>query len=156
MVSRLRFFQTSNLTSGQYSLSANVSDPYTKTTKYFLQKLNYQKTLPELVIQTDKPIYLGGDVVNFRAFAYDSETRPQNLQNVVFTIYDSNSPGSNIISFDNVTFVKGKFEGYLQLSNSPRYGTWLIEADLGTSVSLKIQTLNLESSSLFLDIPKIL
>lgn len=87
------------------------------------------------MIQTDKAIYRGGDLIKFRVFSFDSETRPQNLQNVVVTIYDSSNPRVKIVSFNNVTFVKGKFEETLQLSNNPNYGTWMVEAVTGTSVS---------------------
>lgn len=121
--------------SGTYTLSANITDPYTKASQYFSQSLTYQETVATPLVQTDKAIYGSGDNVQFRLFAVDSETLPINQETATFSIYDSSNPSVTIQSFENVTFVNGKFEGSLQLSDYPIFGSWRIDGLLGTTVS---------------------
>ena len=122
------------MSSGKYIISANVTDPYTKKTEIFVQPLTFQATRTSASFQLDKPIYQGGDPMNFRVFCYDSETRPSDRDNGTFTVYDPNN--NKIKSFENVPFVKGVFEGSLQLANNAKEGQWRIQSDIRGSVSI--------------------
>lgn len=86
-----------------------------------------------MFIQLDKPIYRSGDPINFRVYSVNSETQPKNDVVATIIIYDQDSVA--IQTFQDVTFTKGKYEGSLQLSTSPKYGNWLIVANVGTTVS---------------------
>lgn len=105
-----------------------------KLSYYDVQDLIFVKTQFSTFIQTDKAMYKAGDLINFRVFAVDSETRPYNLNSAVVTIFDSTDIKIKI--FPNVTFVKGTYENSLQLSESPSLGNWRIRIESGTIVSL--------------------
>lgn len=105
-----------------------------KTSYYDVQSLIYVKTRFSTSIQTDKAMYKAGDLINFRIFAFDSETRPFNLNSAVVTIYDSTD--TKIKSFANITFNTGIYENLLQLSESPSLGNWRIRVEAGSDVSL--------------------
>lgn len=110
-----------------------MTDPYTKAKQVLNQPLIYQETKDLFFVETDKAIYRGGDVVNFRVFSVDSDTRPRNVNTATVTIFDSNNV--QIQAFINVTFVKGKYEGSLQLSQNPPYGSWRLSVTEGVAVS---------------------
>lgn len=95
--------------------------------------LAYRTTHFSMLIQLDKPIYRPGDVVRFRVFAFDSETRPYNVPSAIVSIEDS---GSNLVkSFANITFVKGMHEGSFQLSDNPPLYQWTITATAESEVN---------------------
>lgn len=108
-------------------------DPYSKRTYKQEQKLVYKKKTFSAFIQTDKAMYKAGDLVNFRVFAIDSETKPHNVEGGSITITDSGS--AKIKSFADVKFVKGKYESSLQLSESPTLGNWKISFAANGDVS---------------------
>lgn len=85
-----------------------------------------------MLIQTDKALYKGGDVVNFRVFSINSETLPENVNGAVVTIFDVNN--IKIKTF-NATFVKGKFESSFDISPTPSFGDWKISVSAGGMVS---------------------
>lgn len=120
-------------------MSASVTDPHTKTNKVLSQDLSFQATVDTILIQTDKAIYQSGDLIRFRVFSFDSETRPRSLDSAIVTILDGNDVV--IQSFENVKFVKGKYEGSLQLGNNPSQGSWKIRVEAGVSVSFKLSDL---------------
>jgi hypothetical protein len=74
-------------------------------------------------------MYKSGDIINFSIFSIDSETKPYNPKSGVVTIYDSGN--LKIKSFTNVTFVKGKFKGSLELSDLAAKGNWRLQFDAG-------------------------
>jgi hypothetical protein len=76
---------------------------------------------------TDKPLYKAGDLVRFRAFALDSETRPFDVDNAEVSIYDSE--GLKIKTFSKVPLEDGVFESSFQLSDNPKLGQWKIRID---------------------------
>lgn len=124
------------MNSGTYILSANITDTYTKATNYLSQALIYQSAIDSLLIELNKGIFAGGDLIKFRIFSVDSETLPRSLSSAVVTIFDPNNV--QVQTFENITFVKGKYEGSLLLSLSPTFGTWRIEIDVDTSVSFNV------------------
>lgn len=119
---------------GQYQISANAYDPFMKTSYYDVYQLNYEKPKFSNFIQTDKAMYKAGDLVKFRLFSVDSETRPYNLIGATASVYDSTD--TKIKSFDNITFVKGIYENSVQLSENPSLGTWKVRLVAGSVVSL--------------------
>ena len=115
-------FQTTSFKPGDYKLSARGLDNF----KFYSEKpLRYAHKHLSVYIQTDKAVYKAGDLIRFRVFAIDSRSRPYEVKGKpVITITDSLS--NKIQQFDNVTFVKGKYENELILSKSPNLGDWTI------------------------------
>lgn len=110
-----------------------------KSTYYDTQALVFREKQPLALISTDKGMYKASDLVNFRVFAFDSDTKPYNLASAVVSIYDSGE--TKIKSFSNITFVKGKYENSLQLSDSLTLGNWRINLaaeGLVSSMTLKM------------------
>lgn len=128
--------QTKSLLPGTYQLSASSYDPVMMASYVDVQDLIFKKRLSSVFIQTDKAIYKAGDFMQFRVFAVDSETRPENLIASTVTILDPNDLKIKI--FANNTFVKGKYENNLQLSDSPALGVWKIKVDVGGEVSVRL------------------
>lgn len=118
---------------GSYSLLVSAYDPYSKRTYKQEQKLVYEKKIFSAFIQTDKAMYKAGDLINFRVFAINSETKPHNVEGGSIMITDSGS--TKIKSFADVKFVKGKYENSLQLSDSPTLGSWKISFEANGEVS---------------------
>ena len=107
---------------GEYKLTAIGLDG---VSFYSEKPLRYTHKHLSVFVQTDKAVYKAGDLIRFRVFAVDSRSRPYEVQGKpVITITDSLS--NKIKQFDNVTFVKGKYENELILSKSPNLGDWTI------------------------------
>lgn len=81
----------------------------------------------------NKALFLPGDLVQYKIFAYDSETKAANprVANEVEIIDPS---GNKITSFQNVRFRKGSYKNELQLSNRASLGLWRIQARFGEEV----------------------
>jgi len=74
-----------------------------------------------------------GDLLQFRVFAVDSETKAINPTcSSTITISDPN--GNSIQSFQDVTFKRGKYENSFQLSEKARLGFWKLSADCDLEV----------------------
>jgi hypothetical protein len=78
-------------------------------------------------------MYKSGDIINFSIFSIDSETKPYNPKSSVVTIYDSGD--LKIKNFVNITFVKGKFKGSLELSDLAAKGEWKLKFEAEGEVS---------------------
>lgn len=124
---------------GKYNFSVNAYEPCLDKSYYEVYELIFEKTEFSIFIQTDKPIYKAGDLVKFRVFSVDSETKPYNLNSAVVTVLDSN--GVKLKSSTNVTFIKGKYENSLQLSNGPTLGDWNIQVEADVLVSYAFKTI---------------
>jgi uncharacterized protein YfaS (alpha-2-macroglobulin family) len=98
--------------------------------------LFFRKKYFSIFTQTDKALYKAGDLINFRLFAINSETLPANPLGAVITVFDPSN--LKIKTFTNVTFVKGKHENLLQLSQSPPLGNWKIRVEVEGEVSIYI------------------
>lgn len=122
--------------SGNYQLTAYTYDPDKKKSYTDVQPIIFENKHFSIFIQTDKPIYKPGDLVNFRVFAVDSETRPYDVPKSTITIYDSGD--TKIKSYVDGKFVDGKYENSLQLSQEPTLGEWKIKVEAEAEVSLKI------------------
>lgn len=87
----------------------------------------------QILIQTDKQLYQAEDLIRFRLFALDADTRPVNvLGSTVVKII--NRQGFIMTQFDNVTFVKGRFAGDFQLGIIVPTGTWIIRVQVDKEV----------------------
>ena len=81
----------------------------------------------------NKAIFMPGDLLQFRVFSIDSETKPINPTSAT-TITISDSNGNAIHSFQDVTFKRGKYENSFQLSEKARLGIWEVSANCGQEV----------------------
>ena len=83
----------------------------------------------------NKAIFLPGDLIQFRAFAVDSETRAVTPKcSSVITISDAN--GNAIVSFKNIVFNNGKYENQLELSSKASLGIWKLQIQCDDEVRL--------------------
>jgi CD109 antigen len=88
-----------------------------------------------IFIQSDKAIYKANDVIRFRLFAINSHSLPYSINSL--TEITINDPSNNKIKqYSNVTFIKGKYENELLLSNSPKVGSWSIVVEAEGEVRL--------------------
>ena len=112
---------------GSYRFSYVAYAPKRKAPYQDGYDLTFVSKQSSAFIYTDKALYRAGQLVSFSVFAVDSETRPFNLVGTTITINDPNT--IKIQVFANNTFVKGKYEGSLQLSSAPTLGQWLISLE---------------------------
>lgn len=115
-----------------YDLVTRAWDPLFQRWYTNIQHLVFRQKYFSMFIQTDKPLYKGGDLVNFRIFSINSETLPANVNGAIVTIFEV---GNIKIKSFNANFVKGKYENSLQLSQSPTLGEWKIEVKIENEVS---------------------
>lgn len=86
------------------------------------------------MVQLEKAIYSPGQTVQFRLFAIDSLTNAISPNDkCAVTIRDAN--GNLIEGYENLKFVKGKYENKLVLGDKAPQGIWGVEASCGTEVS---------------------
>lgn len=111
--------QTSSITRGTYAL-------YVETENFAERRsLTYITKQYSFLLQLSKAIFLPGDLVQFRVYAVDSETRAVDPKctNIV-SITDQNE--NEITTFRNVSFKRGKYENSFQLSNKAGLGGWTL------------------------------
>ncbi|KAL7028444.1 hypothetical protein ACKWTF_005838 [Chironomus riparius] len=88
-------------------------------------------------IQFNKAIFTPGDLLQFRVFAVDSETKAISPKcTSAITITDPND--NSIQSFEDVTFSRGKYENSFQLSEKAGLGIWKISARCDQEVETKV------------------
>lgn len=87
-----------------------------------------------ILIQTDKQLYRAEDLIRFRLFAFDADTKPVNPKgsSMVSII---NSLGFVVSEFENVTFSNGRFGQQFQLANIVSTGLWTIRIKVDEKVS---------------------
>ncbi|KAL7028449.1 hypothetical protein ACKWTF_005840 [Chironomus riparius] len=123
-------FDTSAITKGAYILFVEG--------KGFAEKrsLTYITKEYSFLLQLSKAIFLPGDLLQFRAFAVDSETRAVAPKcSSVVTISDAN--GNAIVSFKNIAFDNGKYENQLELSSKAGLGIWKLKIQCDDEVVFK-------------------
>ncbi|CAG9802375.1 unnamed protein product [Chironomus riparius] len=111
---------TSSITRGNYAL-------YVETENFAEKRsLTYITKQYSFLLQLSKAIFLPGDLLQFRVYAVDSETKAvtPKCSNIV-SITDGN--GNEITSFKNVSFNRGKYENSLQLSSKAGLGVWNVQ-----------------------------
>jgi uncharacterized protein YfaS (alpha-2-macroglobulin family) len=114
------------LESGSYELRIQISDEYNNSYP-IIKTLNARTRTYSALIYTDKGMYKPQDTVNFAIFCIDSEMRPYNPQEGVVKIF--NSENIKIKSFSNISFVNGKYEGSIVLSDFAAEGIWRIDLE---------------------------
>ena len=121
------FLQTSEITSGKYTLVVESDNFSEKRT------LTYIKKKYSFFVQFNKAIFLPGDLLQFRVFAVDSETKAATptCSNII-SITDPNR--NSIMSFPNVTFKRGKYENSFQLSEKASLGVWYLRVQCDQEV----------------------
>lgn len=136
-VCSLNILQTSEFYPGQYTFQANVYDPSNNNMVYDTWPLQFLPQVFHILIQTDKQLYRAEDLIRFRMFAFDADTKPVNLRgsSLVSII---NPLGFVVSGFANVTFTNGKFGQEFQLANIVSTGLWTIRINVGDHVFEKI------------------
>jgi hypothetical protein len=71
--------------------------------------------------------------VKFSIFCIDSDTKPYNPK--LASVVIKNPDGITIRKFNNVTFVKGKYVGYVKPKDIDVFGSWAIIVDAEGQVS---------------------
>jgi uncharacterized protein YfaS (alpha-2-macroglobulin family) len=130
--------QTSSLSPGSYNLYFQTYDSYTNEIFYDSLSLTYRTQKFSTFIYTDKGIYKPEDTVNFAIFCVDSETRSYNPSGGSVTIYDSQN--IKIKTIANVSFVGGKYEGSLVLSDLAAEGKWRLSFEAEQQVTCCVNT----------------
>jgi len=85
--------------------------------------LTYMSMKYSFFIQMNKAIFMPGDLLQFRIFAVDSDTKAvtPTCDNVISILDEKRN---TIISFQNVTFKRGKYENSFKLSEKASLGEW--------------------------------
>ena len=94
------------------------------------EKFEHKSTLDfvtkkqSVFVQTDKLIYKPADKVQLRVYVLNAQLEP--LKNKKVEIFITDGADNRVKQFNNVTLIKGVFQGELQLSDSPVLGKWKI------------------------------
>jgi uncharacterized protein YfaS (alpha-2-macroglobulin family) len=137
-------FTISTLTSGSF-VSLNIAS-LTKGT-YFLtvsgegytdrRALTFATKTSALLLQVNKSFFSPEQTVQFRLYAYNSETNAVTPSgNCTITVSDPR--GSVIATYNQITFVKGKYQNEFELASNPPFGYWYLNAQCGNDVSFNI------------------
>lgn len=127
--------QTSKLQNGQYNFIANVWDPFNKRVLCDQVDLQFLPRKKGVIIQTDKDIYKPGDLIRFRLFGLDGESRPANIDDKV-QVFFIDPQGVVLAAIANVTFSRGLYKNEFQLSSFVITGLWKIRVQVGEKVRL--------------------
>ncbi|XP_070502088.1 thioester-containing protein 1 allele R1-like [Chironomus tepperi] len=108
---------TSSITSGNYALFVETENfAERRTLTYITKKYSF-------LLQLSKSIFLPGDLLQYRVYAVDSETKAVNPTcTSLVSITDGN--GNEITNYQNISFNRGKYENSFQLSDKAGLGLW--------------------------------
>jgi uncharacterized protein YfaS (alpha-2-macroglobulin family) len=120
--------QTSDIASGMYSLVVETEDGFEEK-----RTLSYLKKKFSFFVQFNKAMFSPGDLLQFRLFAIDSETKAITPP-CASTITISDPNGNSIQSFQDITFKRGKYENSFQLSEKTGLGVWKVSAQCDQEV----------------------
>lgn len=116
---------TATLVRGTYFLTVS-GDGYTDK-----RALTYATKSSSIVLQINKSFYKPEQTVQFRLYAFNSETNAVN-EACQITV---NDPRENVIrSYTKVGLIKGKFQDVFDLASNPPLGYWYLEARCGQEV----------------------
>lgn len=119
---------------GQYYLQADIFDPASKQRQVDHLLLQSLPKFFNVIIQTDKELYKAKDLIRFRLFAFDADTRPVNIEGTTMvSIIDPH--GFIMQRTTNFTFTKGRYSDEMQLSTLITNGLWTIRAHVNELVS---------------------
>lgn len=107
---------------GSFQLKA-LNDEFSKSVQLF-----FNSKRVSLLIQINKPFFRPDDLVEFRVFALDSETKPYEVKASKIRVLDA--ANNQVMVWDDPLFKKGLVQKSLQLSEAVP-GVWkiLVEAD---------------------------
>lgn len=88
-------------------------------------QLDYSAKSSAIMIQTDKPIYKPGELVQFRVLLLDRSLRPKGPGPI--DVIAKDSKGNVIKQWRNAVVQRGMFSAELQLSSQPNLGDWTLE-----------------------------
>lgn len=125
--------QTTKLPNGQYHFIIDVYDPFNHKIISDQVDLQFLPIKVGLIIQTDKDIYKPDDLIRFRLFGLDGDSRPVNIdeETQVFLI---DPQGFALSTITQVAFSKGHYKNEFQLSNLVSTGFWTIRVQVGEEV----------------------
>jgi uncharacterized protein YfaS (alpha-2-macroglobulin family) len=129
---------------GQYTFQANVYDPSNHNFIIDRWPLQFLPKLFHVVIQTDKELYKGGNLMRFRLFAFDADTRLIDISSdsTTISIIDPNNiTMHNITNFD---FSKGRYSDEFHFTEFAANGLWRIRVHIDDQVRRKLFVLETE------------
>lgn len=87
-----------------------------------------------ILIELNKAIFSPGQLIQGRLYSVNSETNAISpREKCIMTIRDGD--WNSIAVFNQINFVKGKYEFKLQLASQPPFGTWSVNVECGNEVS---------------------
>ena len=120
---------------GSYTLSTDYYDPFKKEKYNGNLSLNHRtSTLFSCYIHSDKGTYNRGDTAKFSIFCIDSETKPYKPNTVSIKILDPSK--TEIKTFENLIFVKGKSKIEFNIAEKAVDGDWTFELTTENSASV--------------------
>ena len=87
-------------------------------------KLDLNVKKQSVFVQTDKSMYKPADKVQLRVLVLNGQLKP--FKNKKVEIFITDGADNRVKQFNDVTLIKGVFQGELQLSDSPVLGKWKI------------------------------
>ncbi|XP_053692172.1 thioester-containing protein 1 allele R1-like [Sabethes cyaneus] len=121
-------FQVGAIPQGTYFLSIRSLDAHLIFNEII--DLLYNGKTSSIFIQTDKPIYVPGDVVRFRVIAVGADTRPVTNYNTV-DIGFFNTEGKLIRQWKYAKLHKGIFQSTVRLPSLSNFGNWKLLVTAG-------------------------
>ncbi|ODM93569.1 hypothetical protein Ocin01_13117 [Orchesella cincta] len=103
-------------------------------------QLEYSAKSSAILIQTDKPIYKPGELVQFRVLLLDRSLRPKGPGPI--DIIAKDSQGNVIKQWKNAVVQRGLFASELQLSSQPNLGDWSFEVGYKNQKEVQQFTIN--------------
>lgn len=103
-------------------------------------QLEYSAKSSALFIQTDKPIYKPGELVQFRVLLLDRSLRPKGAGPI--DVIAKDSQGNIIKQWRNQVVQRGLFASELQLSTQPNLGDWTLEVQYKSQKESQQFTIN--------------
>ncbi|XP_070496240.1 CD109 antigen-like [Chironomus tepperi] len=125
-------FDLNNQPKGNY-----VLEVISMTGKSFNQNTSLHMNLRQYstFIQTDKSIYKPGDIVKFRIFVVDGDTKPFKFDDIEVFITDGGRNRVKLFEDPKGKFIKGVYQNELQLSDQPVMGTWRINVKVNNGTA---------------------
>lgn len=114
-------FWVGDVQESDYVLSVRSTDP--RTSYSHSVDLTFLNKTTSTFIQTDKPIYKPGDVINFRVVSVYHNTRPV-VDNTIVNISLTDGEHNSIRMWQYARLRRGIFESRVQLASSPVLGNW--------------------------------
>nr|XP_022900872.1 CD109 antigen-like [Onthophagus taurus] len=123
--SKLATLQIADIEDGVYSLLISGSGGV--TFEESIPKLRFLRKSFSVLIQTDKPVYKPGDLIQFRTIILGPSLRPSEVvRNKPVRVHITDGRGNKVKEWMDVYAPRGVFNAEVRLSNSPVLGNWNI------------------------------